>query len=66
MPQHSDRVKDKLREIEARELAVLKKIKTYRDGNLIEFFDRPNPLQEKLLDAWVNPCLLYTSPSPRD
>ena len=55
MPQHSDRVKDKLREIEARELAVLKKIKTYRDGNLIEFFDRPNPLQEKLLDAWVNP-----------
>ena len=27
----------------------------HREGNLIEFFTRPNPLQKELLEAWLDP-----------
>ena len=45
----------RLKKIEAKENAVLTQMVSYRTDNLIEFFDRPNPLQAKLLKAWEDP-----------
>lgn len=40
------------KELETKELMAMHKLKVYRDENLIEFFNRPNPLQARLLEAW--------------
>jgi len=45
---------DRLKDLEAREVEIMRQMKSYRDDNKIEFFNRPNPLQEMLLNAWDN------------
>ena len=38
--------------------------------NILYYFDNKEAIHitllEKLLETWLEPCLLYTSPSPRD
>ena len=45
----------KLKELVSKEAALLDKMVEYKKINLLEFFDRPNPMQAKLLEAWDNP-----------
>lgn len=42
----------RLKELVSKEAELLDKMITYKRNNRLEFFDRPNPLQEKLLKAW--------------
>jgi len=48
---------DKLKDLEAREVELMRQMNSYRDDNKIEFFTRPNPLQEQLLTAWGDESL---------
>ena len=43
---------ERLVELEARELDVLKQIRKHRNENSIAYFDYPNPKQLELLKAW--------------
>jgi len=54
------------KELCAQEVEILLKMKEYRQGNLLEFFDRqdglgknmpPNPLQAELLEGWMDPIM---------
>ena len=48
-------LQDKLKALEIQEAELMSKMVAYKESNLIEFFDRPNPLQTKLLKAWDDP-----------
>ena len=45
-------VEAKLKEIQIAESELMSKMLDYKTRNLIEFFTKPNPAQEKLLNAW--------------
>ena len=48
-------LKERLKALELKESKILASMVSYKEDNKLEFFTRPNPLQEKLLKAWDNP-----------
>jgi len=50
-------LQNQLKELAAKETELLAKMVSYKEANLIEFFNKPNPVQEKLLKAWDDPAL---------
>ncbi|MCD6162603.1 MAG: hypothetical protein J7K40_09355 [candidate division Zixibacteria bacterium] len=50
-------LKDQLKDLEVQEAELLTKMVSYKESNLIEFFTKPNPVQEKLLSAWGDQSL---------
>ena len=48
---------DALKSLESQESELMAAMVKYRETNRLEFFNRPNPLQAKLLDAWDDPNL---------
>ena len=56
-------IEDRLKEIKHKKIKYLQLMRDYKQGNLLEFFNRPkekggmpaNPLQAELLEAWENP-----------
>lgn len=51
------RILDELKKLQVEESRLLAKMVAYKTGNRIEFFTRPNPVQEKLLKAWDDDVL---------
>lgn len=56
-------IEQRIREIKQEKIKLLQQARDYKQGNLLEFFNRPkedggmpaNPLQSELLEAWENP-----------
>ncbi len=49
-----DEIQSKLEQLEVKELEYLKLLKKHKEDCPIEYFTRPNPPQEKLLNSWDN------------
>lgn len=53
----SKSINNRLKELEVKEVNILRDMNSYKDKNQIEFFTRPNPLQVELLKAWDDPLM---------
>lgn len=50
-----EQLESELAGLQEKNVELLDQAETYKEANLIEFFNRPNPKQRLLLDAWKNP-----------
>lgn len=50
-----EQLESELAGLHDKNVELLNQAETYQDKNAIEFFNRPNPKQKLLLDAWENP-----------
>jgi len=47
-------IDQRIAELKQEKLGILKQLDDHKEKNLIEYFKRPNPLQEEMLEAWLD------------